>query len=289
MKNKFLKVSLPCVIALPIITTSCVDYSKQNELNKLIDSSDAIVSVSDDNKLKTHKSILNTLLNNAFRSDSLKIQEYINLQTSKTNYDNLVASYKTISENFKLADDKKSFAQSLNAFYSQNWYFILNNLDKFDFNFIEFVTVDLAKNYATSQEYQDLMVTKTNQLKNSKQRKSWEFENSYLDGIREGVESTELGDVVVYYVRKNKLIFRIVINNLRAQNTQPIVQLRPINWYFSESKANTISPSLISNVVHQLFIHGYERGKEEFEVEMVQKQKYGSPSFVFATWKDKSV
>ncbi|EIE41602.1 hypothetical protein MCANUFG1_01971 [Mycoplasmopsis canis UFG1] len=279
MKNKLKKVYLSALLTLPISVFSCANYSNQATLNSIISNVDSVTSPSSDNKKKSHETIINTILSNAFRSDRTKIVEYTKTQTE--NYEKLMNEFKLISEGFFKSQNKKEFAISQQEFFKKNWYFILNNLDKFQFNFIEFVTSDLSKNYSTSEEYQQKMRIKESNNKYN----PFEFENTYLENIREGAESAELGDALVYYIRKNKMIFRILINNLRAEGANPEVFLRPINWNFGESTANTISPLLVSNVVHQLFIHNYPKGREEFENEMVKKQKYGSPSFVFPTVK----
>ncbi|UWD34577.1 aromatic motif membrane protein [Mesomycoplasma molare] len=280
MKNKLVKKVMPLLFISFFNLISCANYSNQFYLNSLVSNDDSVASPSTNNEKNIHNSIINNLLSMAFKNNQEKILDYKNSQNK--NSKSLFNQYNNISKLFFASENKKEFAQQQQDFFTKNWYFILNNLDKFQFNFVEFVTSDLSKNYSTSEEYKQKV--KIKELNNKYE--PFTFENTYLESLREGVESAELGDSLVYYIRKNKLVFRVLINNLRAQGNEPEVLLKPLNWNFSESKANIISPLLISNVVHQLFIHNYPSGKDEFEIEMVEKQKYGSPVFVFPTLKE---
>ncbi|WP_117275157.1 aromatic motif membrane protein [Mycoplasmopsis edwardii] len=275
MKNK-LKWIFASLSMMPIVSVSCANYEKQGELNSLIGDEDVVKSVNETNKEKTTSEILKKILSDTFKNDNVKIVEYVNQQ--KNDADEILKEFQVISEGFKTTDDKKTYASAQHEFFNKNWYFILTNLDKLQFNFIEYITKDLSKNYSTSEEYKQKVQFKEG-------HKAIKFDNSYLDEIREGNEAQELGDATVYYVKKNKLVFRIVISNLKGKDGDPQISFRPLNWYFAHSSAITISLALISEVVHQLFIHGYETGKQDFEEVMVKNQKYGSPSFVFPTLK----
>ncbi|UWV78035.1 hypothetical protein NWE59_03550 [Mycoplasmopsis felis] len=88
---------------------------------------------------------------------------------------------------------------------------------------------------------------------------------------------------VIYYIRKDKLIFRIIINQTDTEN--PLISIKAMNWYFGNSKANVLSLQVISSVIHALFIHQWRNSNNEFENIMVKKQKYGEPAFVFGYYK----
>ncbi|MCU9933331.1 aromatic motif membrane protein [Mycoplasmopsis cynos] len=268
---------------IPVLTFSCADYSKQNELNRLISKYDEVSTVLDTNNLRNTNEILDRLLNDAFKSDQTKIVEYKKQQID--NKDKILKEYFELTKDFSKSSSKKEFALKQSEFFSNNWYFFLTNLDKFEFNFVEYIYTDLSKGYKTSDEYKKIIDLKT--AKGG--HKKFSFFDSYLDEIREGIEAKELGDATVYYVKKDRLVFRIIVDNLRSENNEPKVILRPINWYFNDSVAITISLGLVSEVIHQLFIHGYDNGRIDFETEMVKNQKYGSPSFVFPTVKEKMI
>ncbi|UWV92109.1 aromatic motif membrane protein [Mycoplasmopsis cynos] len=100
--------------------------------------------------------------------------------------------------------------------------FFLTNLDKFEFNFVEYIYTDLSKGYKTSDEYKKIIDLKT--AKGG--HKKFSFFDSYLDEIREGIEAKELGDATVYYVKKDRLVFRIIVDNLRSESNEPKVILK---------------------------------------------------------------
>ncbi|MEA4134444.1 aromatic motif membrane protein [Mycoplasma sp. 2704] len=171
---------------------------------------------------------------------------------------------------------KEKFANSFSDFISENWYFILNNLDKFNFTFVSWLLDPIGNGYTLSDEYQQSLKTKS-------EYKNYNVPNTYIDDIKLGDESGEMSDARVYYLKKNKLVFRITINNI----LQPVsnLKLEPLNWYFGDLKNNKISLNLISNIVHSRFIHGYETGLVQFEKSMVKDLSYGEPANVFFLWK----
>ncbi|SYV93927.1 Uncharacterised protein [Mycoplasmoides gallisepticum] len=105
------------------------------------------------------------------------------------------------------------------------------------------------------------------------------FSNTYLDDIKLGDESREIGDNDVYYLKKDKLVLRFLIRTVSAPISGVVLSYLPI--YFGASRAKNISLNLISSVIHSGFIHRYETGLQQYEVDMPIKQRYGYPAFVF--------
>ncbi|UWV81733.1 aromatic motif membrane protein [Mycoplasmopsis cynos] len=205
---------------IPVLTFSCADYSKQNELNRLISKYDEVSTVLDTNNLRNTNEILDRLLNDAFKSDQTKIVEYKKQQID--NKDKILKEYFELTKDFSKSSSKKEFALKQSEFFSNNWYFFLTNLDKFEFNFVEYIYTDLSKGYKTSDEYKKIIDLKT--AKGG--HKKFSFFDSYLDEIREGIEAKELGDATVYYVKKDRLVFRIIVDNLRSESNEPKVILK---------------------------------------------------------------
>ncbi|WP_027121192.1 aromatic motif membrane protein [Mycoplasma leonicaptivi] len=186
---------------------------------------------------------------------------------------------KIIEINKKIAvfyEESNAFAKQQSEVFSKNWYFFLKNIDKFDFTFVEYVFDGLQNGKVVDAEYKEI-------IDNKLPSNDFRFYDNYLDAIKPGDENVELGDAAVFYLKKDKLVFRILIDKL---SETPELKMSAINWYFPESKARTISLSLITSVVHTLFLHQYEIGRIAFKENMVQKQKYGSPVFVFGLFNE---
>ncbi|MGZ9800680.1 aromatic motif membrane protein [Mycoplasma sp. AC1221] len=174
----------------------------------------------------------------------------------------------------------RDFAIRQNEKFSQNWYYFFTNIDKFNFEFIEYVYDGLQNGKTASSEYKKSIDSKISYP-------PFRFNDNYLDNKIQGIESVEFRNSVIYYISKGKMVFRILIENLDTEN--PKLSMKAMNWYFGSSKANTISLPLVSSVVHTLFIHQYPNAYPEFEDVMVKKQKYGEPAFMFGVWKNEKM
>ncbi|UWV77400.1 hypothetical protein [Mycoplasmopsis cynos] len=92
---------------IPVLTFSCADYSKQNELNRLISKYDEVSTVLDTNNLRNTNEILDRLLNDAFKSDQTKIVEYKKQQID--NKDKILKEYFELTKDFSKSSSKKEF------------------------------------------------------------------------------------------------------------------------------------------------------------------------------------
>ncbi|AFP75740.1 hypothetical protein RUS47_00525 [Mycoplasmoides gallisepticum] len=172
-------------------------------------------------------------------------------------------------------DNPIDFFAQYQDFVSKNWFFILNNLNIFDWNFITWALNPYypeSKKILVSEEYQ-------NKVKRLTPFNSLKFSNTYLDDIKLGDESREIGDNEVYYLKKDKLVLRFLIRTVSAPISGVVLSYLPI--YFGASRAKNISLNLISSIIHSGFIHRYETGLQQYEVDMPIKQRYGYPAFVF--------
>ncbi|MFV8468358.1 aromatic motif membrane protein [Mycoplasma sp. VS292A] len=210
-----------------------------------------------------------------FRGDQKRYQETLN-------------EIKRLQEQIDQAKNNKPAMSALDylaqykELINQNWYFILNNLDKFDWNF---VSMALNPYIPTSKE---LMVSKEYVAAANRQKPftTLNFKDSYLDDIKLGDESPEIGDNEAYYIKKDKLVFRIMIRNISSNISQ--VDLSFVGIYFGAAQAKTISLNLISQTIHSGFIHNYESGLKQYQEDMPIKQRYGYPAFVFPFGKEQN-
>ncbi|MHA0272773.1 aromatic motif membrane protein [Mycoplasma sp. 48589B] len=163
---------------------------------------------------------------------------------------------------------------------SKNWYFILNNLDKFNWNFVSWAFdpfIPTSKELKVSQQY-------VKEANRQTPYSTLNFKDSYLDEIKIGDESYEIGDNDIYYIKKDKLVFRFMIRDISSDISR--VELSFVGIYFGGASANTISINLLSQTIHSGFIHGYEEGLKQYQEDMPKKQRYGYPAFVFPFGKE---
>ncbi|MFV8499916.1 aromatic motif membrane protein [Mycoplasma sp. VS424B] len=210
------------------------------------------------------------------------------LRGDKKRYQETLDKIKSLQSQIDEAKNNKPAMSSLDylaqykELINQNWYFILNNLDKFDWNFVSMALNPYAP---TSKE---LMVSKEYVAAANKQKPftTLNFKDSYLDDIKLGDESPEIIDKEVYYVKKDKLVFRIVIRNISSNISQ--VDLSFVGIYFGAAQAKTISLNLISQTIHSGFIHNDKTGLKQYQEDMPIKQRYGYPAFVFPFGKEQN-
>ncbi|WP_322900558.1 aromatic motif membrane protein [Mycoplasmopsis felis] len=204
---------------------------------------------------------------------SLRFDPKKNSEEIKENQDRLK---EILLELQPIRQKQLEYIQKQNEFYSKNWYYFLTNLNEFEFQTIEYVYDGLQNGKTASSEYKNIIDEKA-------PYKNFEFKDSFLESMQQGDESKEFRGGVIYYIRKDKLIFRIIISQTDTEN--PLISIKAMNWYFGNSKANVLSLQVISSVIHALFIHQWPNSNNEFENIMVKKQKYGEPAFVFGYYK----
>ncbi|QCZ36517.1 hypothetical protein FG904_00580 [Mycoplasma nasistruthionis] len=169
---------------------------------------------------------------------------------------------------------RESFAVNRFQFFQKNWLFVLKNLNLFNWTFAEWFTNPLnSDGIKPSEEY-------LNNLKTLKPYSPYSVTDNYLDELIIGQESSELPNAVAIYIRKGKLIFRFIIENIEPDQIGK-VNLKPLNYYFGASKANVISLNQISNIIHQGYIHENRSQIDELENKLIKEGRYGEPAMVF--------
>ncbi|TNK82855.1 hypothetical protein C4M80_02155, partial [Mycoplasmopsis pullorum] len=94
----------------------------------------------------------------------------------------------------------------------------------------------------------------------------------------------ELNNSAIYYLVKDKMVFRIVISNLNSNNAN--IKISPFIWYFANSKNPKLSLNLISSINHYALIHKYASGYKQYVYDLVKKQRYGEASLVLPIIKE---
>ncbi|VEU70789.1 aromatic motif membrane protein [Mycoplasmopsis glycophila] len=226
--------------------------------------------------------------------EKLKEYEFLPFQ-----YENeIIASKNRIQEiNQKLKEFQNSlinYATSFETLMSENWYFFLTHLELFKFEFVRYVGEYLASSveniketnpqkYAEDKEVlTDAYLEKFATLPASK---TFSPSDEFLSSIVLGTETNELNNTNIYYLNKDKMIFRIEIQG--TNNKEPFLKIDNWIWYFENLKTPEISANLISSIYHFAFIHQYKEAYKQFKEDMVEKQRYGEPVFVIPVIKTK--
>ncbi|WP_027334852.1 aromatic motif membrane protein [Mycoplasmopsis felifaucium] len=282
--NKFVKnlsVIAPTIVLSSVV--SCTNYSQKTSLDKYIDKSKDIVPPVENSQEVNTKKILDVLIKANFRSESAKVN-YFNQMKDPEHIKQIEEGLKQFSNEWTKAkknqnnDKLDELVKSMEAFYSLNWYYVLSNLDKFKLDFYKWFTFPKGKNGDHSDKYKET-ISNLSMPDLSKVQ----FGNDYLSEIKEGEESAELLDKDIFYLLKDKNVFRISIND--AVSEHPKILLKPYVWSFANSKASKISLNLISNVVHSAFIHGDQEGFDRLENDLVVKFRYGIPAVAIMLYK----
>ncbi|WP_036452777.1 aromatic motif membrane protein [Mycoplasma buteonis] len=323
MKNKLLQMLL---FSSPVLlTASCANYQSQEKFKDLIDPNFDYHEVGTKNQEKHNKSIMDTLLNLVFKSDTVARTEFLTEQNSDVpleNFKKIIKKYSSIFEKqkqmnlelAKLNEDLKRYSflagqfwkelqetrakiaqknqeiQSLNAEFenynsettawaSTNWYYFLLHLDEFKFNFLKFI----GSTFENIPVVKDNFPSYLDKFKSEFPPSSYQLTDNFLGNMIIGSESQELGDTNVYYLNKDKLVFRIRVVGISRDRAT--VKIDPLIWYFPNLKAPKISLNLISSIYHYGFIHGSKEHYKQFIEDMVKKQRYGEPVYIYLTLK----
>lgn len=274
IKKRFLAISLLIPIALPLFAISCANYSERSSLNKLIDTSQVVTNKDIDNNEAKSELILNNLLSRTFKNEIDRVN-FLNQQNDSNYQNTLLDQLNSLKQDFlKAKQDNNQTQMDLTAnkladLYSQNWYFFFKNLSKFSGTFKDFVIINKTKDNFHSAQY-------LNQVKNKTPYRDFRYLTNYIDSIKVGEESAELGDSSVLYIAKDKSVFRVTIRNESLD--KPTLSIRPYIWYFGDFGARNISLSIISRIWHSAVIHNYQEGYELFEKSLIKDQNYGIPA-----------
>ncbi|VEU73115.1 aromatic motif membrane protein [Mycoplasmopsis gallopavonis] len=321
MKNKLLNILT--FSSIPLAFTSCANYQTNSQYDKFIDHKlDVNTTVLNKDTQRTQK-ILNFLLKEVFKDNEVERLNFITNQSNPdiiNNFKNLQAKYQEIfkakeglkqeiadlnkkidwykfligqywnelqeaqaqlialnDQNENYNEKEKDYLTQFGNLISDNWYFFLTNLDKFHYEFFQYIGQTFADKDFISRDY-------INSLKTKKPTTAFNLYDNNLNELILGEETRELQNANIYYLNKDKLVFRITIANINSNN--PVLKIDPYIWYFENLKAQKISLNLISSIYHFAFIHNYPQSYDQFIIDMVQKQRYGEPAYLLITAKE---
>ncbi|UZK64340.1 hypothetical protein MNF30_00740 [Mycoplasma mycoides subsp. capri] len=235
-------------IVIPFLLT--VNKNDKDEVFKPVSGFNINVSINDVKENQT-KEMIDVLLANTFKNHLAQQEEFIKSQTKENNIKELFLKAKELSEEYKKNQDQNNI-NKLFDFYSTNWLFLLNNISKFEYKALDFWKLEPVNQH--SKEF--LNETKKEKLLN----KTFNFDDNYFNKYLLGEESKH-GTNNIYYLRKDKLIFRLLISK-----NEPKVVIDKI-ILFNQSEHNTISLEVISNILHAV-IHK-DQVHSTFEKEIV--------------------
>ncbi|MDZ7293160.1 aromatic motif membrane protein [Mycoplasmopsis pulmonis] len=257
------------IFSLAIVSCS-VDYSN---FNKYIDVNKNVVeSLKNPQQIKTNQ-ILDVILNHYFEKDEVAKVNFQKQQDETEYQQKILKQIEEISN--KIVDEKsKEFIDQLNKIFSQNWYLILKNLDKFHADFFSWYTIDVEN--TTSGETAKSSMEYLDNLKTLKKYNNLKFNDAYLDQIKEGETSGLSDSFADYYIKKDKLLFNLKITK---EDNESKISFSPFVYNFAKTK-NDISINLISNIFHNALIHHNQKYVDIFEKEIIKKHAYGEPALM---------
>ncbi|MEE3928455.1 aromatic motif membrane protein [Mycoplasmopsis ciconiae] len=272
MKFKILSLFL-ALSHLPFVTLSCSNSeSFSNISHKYIDNSLNFNPKKEDQI--NNSQILDVLLKSAFKNKNAQRIKFLDEQNSKNKKSAFIKKYNELIQKY---DQKvEGSLQEINDLFSNNWYFILNNLDLFNGQYEKILIFESWHNKGRhSQSYLDF-------ANNSFKPQKYIINDSKLEKIQEGDESFEIPDSEYFYLLKDKMVFRI-----QVKNTGEVI-LSPFVWTFVNAK-NSISLKFISDIVHGAYIHGDQKSYDEFENDLVKKYKAGVPLIYMLRLKNENI
>ncbi|WP_406614517.1 aromatic motif membrane protein [Mycoplasma corogypsi] len=253
---------------------SCAQLNQEANLYQYIDKDHSIDFQDIDPDKATTKSIINNILSRTYKTNVERTQ-FVNQQTDPVYIEKLEAEIQDLSNKFGAAKKENQILvdvkNKLFELYSKNWYYFLNNYNKYVGLFEEFIAIPDAKDGVHSENYKKLIAS-------SRAYQTVKFNNNNIQNIRIGEESAELRDTTVLYLQLNKVVLKLVIREASSQNPQLFIS--PEIWYFGASKAKTVSLSLVSYIYHNGFIHKYQEGYDALEKDLVVNQRHGLPAYV---------
>ncbi|AWX42857.1 Uncharacterised protein [Metamycoplasma cloacale] len=265
---------------LPLCTISCKNYSNQNKkiLKNLLNPDDDVKNsnvIQDD--AKRTKIIIEDILLKIFKNNQLLKTKYLNQQNDLEYQIELLKQITELTKIIKENKQNRNKIEELNNLYSTNWYFIFNNLNKFELVFKEWFILPAVENSSMSNEYIQHISTLNEVNTHS-------FDNNYLEKLEEGEESAESVNSSILYLLKDNGIFRFRIINESSEN--PIMKFNSENLFFPNFQGDYVSLQLISNIFHSAVIHGIQNGYDRFENDVIKKKKYNEPATMLLLLKE---
>ncbi|QQY78156.1 hypothetical protein JLS56_04595 [Mycoplasma mycoides subsp. capri] len=274
-KNKKTLINISIAFAiLPFLVLPSLFFinKKTNNLNLVRPPGfDVYDNLNNDKEAKTVK-LLQSLVDDVFKDSKLDQQEFIKSQKEKN--DQLISKAKELSSEY-LKNSNEDNLKKLKNFYSENWLFVFQNLNKFEMKFIDFWKLK-ANNGSElhSKEFLDDI------KKREKPKDNYYFSNNNIDLIKIGKENEDLPNLTVYYLRKDRFIIRALLTNNDKKMTIDKFIL------FNDSIISRINIDTISDAIHLGVFHNQKDAfTSTFEKHIIKE--YGYPWDGILLWKEK--
>ncbi|WFQ94732.1 aromatic motif membrane protein [Mycoplasma feriruminatoris] len=270
-KNKKTLINISIAFAvLPFLILPSLFFinKKPNNLNLVRPPGfDVYDNLNNDKGVKTKK-ILLALVDDVFKNSKLEQQEFIKKQ--EQNKEQLISKAKELTKEYKKSSNEDNL-KKLKDFYSENWLFVFQNLDKFEMKFISFWKLEANnKKELHSREFLDEINKKQKERERKKIEDNYHFLDNNIDLVKIGKENEDLPNLTVYYLRKDKFIIRALLTNDGKKMSIDKFIL------FNESPISRINIDTISDAIHLGVFHNQQDAfTSTFEKHIIKE--YGYP------------
>lgn len=272
--RKLIFVAPVSTIPIAISSVSCIKTSDLNVSSALslhIPKQFDIIPQVTSKKDKVTENIIKSLLTLTFEDDIVRKNEYIK---SQENEEKLFNEVKELSKKIpvfvkKKNDDKpgknhfdivEKHYEELNNFYSKNWLFMLKNIDKFVIRPFKVWTLEQSGIAKHTNDFLDKSKEQNPGLD------GFSFFNKNLDSLVQGGESAHTPGRKVMYIKKDKLIIRVII----SKDDKNPFKIDKFIHFSLHSKDTKISIKLISDIIHSGTYHKDQNGFISFEKDLVE-------------------
>nr|VZR98654.1 hypothetical protein MF5295_00875 [Mycoplasma feriruminatoris] len=280
-KNKKTLINISIAFAvLPFLILPSLFFinKKPNNLNLVRPPGfDVYDNLNNDKSTKTKK-ILLALVDDVFKNSKLEQQEFIKKQ--EQNKEQLISKAKELTKEYNKSSNEETL-KKLKDFYSENWLFVFQNLDKFEMKFISFWKLEANnKKELHSREFLDEINKKQKERERKKIEDNYHFLDNNIDLVKIGKENEDLPNLTVYYLRKDKFIIRALLTNDGKKMSIDKFIL------FNESPISRINIDTISDAIHLGVFHNQKDAfTSTFEKHIIKE--YGYPWDGILLWKEK--
>ncbi len=272
--RKLIFVAPVSTIPIAISSVSCIKTSDLNVSSALslhIPKQFDIIPQVTSKKDKVTENIIKSLLTLTFEDDIVRKNEYIKSQEDE---EKLFNEVKELSKKIplfvkKTNNDKpgkdhfdivEKHYEELNNFYSKNWLFMLKNIDKFVIRPFKVWTLKPSGNAKHTDSFLSTSESQNPGLD------GFSFFNKNLDSLVQGSESAHTPGQKVMYIKKDKLIIRVIISK-DDKNPFKIDKFIHFSLHLKDTK---ISIKLISDIIHSGIYHKDQNGFISFEKDLVE-------------------
>ncbi|MCU4706625.1 aromatic motif membrane protein [Mycoplasma sp. CSL7503-lung] len=257
----FLKLSLLGVSTTLFSVVSCINSSENSQLkNKIPTGFEFVPNNLNPQEIATNE-IIDNLVNLRFRDDEVGKVNFLN---SQKNEEELFNQFSELSRKY-LEFKTDEGLNLLRSFYTNNWLFVIKNIEKFSWTYSNWWTFPELETAKHTEEF-------FARLDKQSRPDNLKFFDNYWDQLREGDESFESPNDV-YYLRKGRILIRVLISKNNDENK--VLTFDKIA-YFSRSRTQNISIKLVSDAYHNGIVHRQQQGFDSFEKEVIDN--FGFPA-----------